>query len=154
VINLNDITREQLLTLKDPLSLVLLADKVKGPEELELLTALPEEYTRELEENFPSHLKRLVADVIANLLSHEGIDREMIGEITDQIEDRRSIDMLEGIVKGWGKAERKLVKLEKANAVLERKNATIEQKNATIEQENALLKEQIRLLEQNQPKQI
>jgi hypothetical protein len=79
VVTLNNVTREQLLALKDPLSLVLLADKVKSPEELELLTELPAEYLTELEKNFPSHLKRLVADVVGGLLRHEGIDKATIG---------------------------------------------------------------------------
>jgi hypothetical protein len=47
--------------------------------------------------------------------------------------------MFDGIIKGWGKDRRALVKMEKANVVLER--------------ENSLLKEQLRQLEQNQPKQ-
>jgi hypothetical protein len=146
MVNLNKVSREKLLSLKDPLSFILLADKVKGPEELGLLTELPEEYLSALEQNFPAHLKRLVADVVSGLLSHEGIDKELIAQISDQIEDRRPIDMFDGIVKGWGKDHRALVKAEKANAVLE-------QKYSSIERENALLKERLRQLEQNQPKQ-
>jgi hypothetical protein len=96
-------------------------------------------------------LKRLVADVVAGLLRHEGIDKETIGQISDQIEDRRPIDMFDGIVKGWGKDRRALVKAEKANAVLEQKYSNIEQEKSAIEQENTLLKERLRQLEQNQP---
>jgi hypothetical protein len=165
VVNLNKVSREKLLGLQNPLSFVLLADKVKGPEELESLTELPEGYREALEESLPGHLKKLVADVVIRLLKHAGIDEETIGQISDQIEDRRPIAMFEGITKGWAKDRRELVKLEKANAKLEQKYSTIEQKYSTIEQkystveqeksaieqENALLKERLRQLEQNQP---
>jgi hypothetical protein len=151
VINLNKVSREDLLKLRDPLSFVLLADKVKGPGELESLTELPEGYREALEENLPSHLRGLIADVVIRLLSHAGIDEETIGQISDQIEDRRPIAMFEGITKGWAKDRRELAKLEKANAKWEQKYSAVEQKYSAVEQENALLKERLRQLEQNQP---
>jgi hypothetical protein len=157
VVTLNDVTREQLLTLRDPLSLVLLADKVKGPEELALLTQLPEEYLTELEKNFPSHLKRLVANVVEGLLRHEGIDNAAIGEITNQIEKRRSTDMFDDIEKDWCNDLRSWIKAEKEIrsikrgismrerqiAILEEGIAAREQHNSDMEQEIAMRKRQI-----------
>jgi hypothetical protein len=67
VVNFNKISWEDLLKLRDPLSFVLLTDKVKGPEELESLTELPEGYRDALEENLPNHLRRLVA--VGNFVS-------------------------------------------------------------------------------------
>jgi hypothetical protein len=98
LVNLNTYSREDLLDFKDPLSLVMLIDKIRDPEGIELLNQLSENYFEELALKIPPGMGKLLSDVITALLNRVEAPRGKIAAITDRIEKKEYQTMFEGFV--------------------------------------------------------
>jgi hypothetical protein len=98
LVNLNTYSQEDLLGFKDPLSLVMLIDKIRNPEGIELLNQLSESYFEELALKIPPGMGKLLSDVITVLLDRVEAPREKIAAITDRIEQKEYQTMFEGFV--------------------------------------------------------
>jgi cobalamin biosynthesis Mg chelatase CobN len=72
----------------DTLSLIMIIDKIKTPDEISLLSKLPPDYIERLALNMPGHMKKLLADVVTVLLEKINAPQEEIEAITDKIEER------------------------------------------------------------------
>ena len=66
---LNEYSIEDLIAFGDTLSLIMIIDKIKTPDGINILGKLPADYIDRLSQNIPDRLKKLLADVITVLLT-------------------------------------------------------------------------------------
>jgi hypothetical protein len=100
VINLNDISEEDLYRFGDTLSFVLLIDKIKGPKDMRLLKNIPQDYIKRFSQNFPDNLKQLLSDVIGTLMRRVNVPADAIEDITNKIQKRRVSEMFD-LIEEW-----------------------------------------------------
>lgn len=93
VIPLREYSNDDILAKKDELSLVMLINKLKSSDEFKSLKDIPPEYLKNLENNTPEYLLRLISKIIAVLLYRINIPRSEVETFTDQIM-RREFSML------------------------------------------------------------
>ena len=93
LVSLNDYSIADLVGFGDTLSLIMIFDKIKTPEEISILSELPAEYIEQLSLNIPDSLKKLLTDVITVLLTRINVPREEINAIVDNIEQRGISEM-------------------------------------------------------------
>ena len=93
LVNLNDYSIADLVAFGDTLSLIMIIDKIKTPEEIGILGELPADYIEHLSLNIPDSLKKLLKDVITVILTKINVPREEIDTIVDSIEQRRISEM-------------------------------------------------------------
>jgi hypothetical protein len=97
LISLNDYTENDLIKLGDVLSLIMLVDKIRDAEGINILKRLPDDYKRKFDEDMPSHLNKLIADVIMVLLRRINVPDEEIEKITEPIYERKVHTMFDWI---------------------------------------------------------
>ncbi|GMO43327.1 MAG: hypothetical protein Ta2B_23880 [Termitinemataceae bacterium] len=90
LIDLNRYDKNDLLKFGDMLSLVLLVDKIKKPQDIKLFNSISTEYIRDTTFNVPENLTKLLADVIRALLQKINVPQEEIENFTEKINKRRS----------------------------------------------------------------
>ncbi|GMO38245.1 MAG: hypothetical protein Ta2B_17960 [Termitinemataceae bacterium] len=90
LIDLNKYDKPDLLKFGDMLSLVLLVDKIRNPEDIKLFNSISNEYIENTTFNVPENLKKLLADVIRALLLKINVPQEEIEIFTEKINQRRS----------------------------------------------------------------
>ncbi|GMO25871.1 MAG: hypothetical protein Ta2F_01290 [Termitinemataceae bacterium] len=90
LIDLNKYDKPDLLKFGDMLSLVLLVDKIRNPEDIKLFNSISNEYIKNTTFNVPENLKKLLADVIRALLLKINVPQEEIENFTEKINQRRS----------------------------------------------------------------
>jgi DNA-binding transcriptional regulator YiaG len=93
LVALNRYDKEDLIRFGDMLPLIMLIDKIRKPEEMSLLSQLPQDYAERLALNIPEHLKKLLADVITVLLTRIHVPKQEIDNITEKIYERRIQEM-------------------------------------------------------------
>jgi hypothetical protein len=93
LVALNRYDKEDLIRFGDMLSLIMLIDKIRKPEEMSLLSQLPQDYVERLALNIPEHLKKLLADVITVLLTKIHVPKQEIDTVTEKIYERRIQEM-------------------------------------------------------------
>jgi hypothetical protein len=99
LVDLNTRSREDLLRFNDALSLIMLVDKVRGPEDVTLLNEFPEGYLEELALKIPPGMGKLLSDVITALLNRIGSPKEEIAAITDYVDRKEYQTMFDVLVK-------------------------------------------------------
>ncbi|GMO49667.1 MAG: hypothetical protein Ta2G_06720 [Termitinemataceae bacterium] len=122
LIDLNKYDKPDLLKFGDMLSLVLLVDKIRNPDDIKLFNSISNDYIENTTFNVPESLKKLLADVIRALLLKINVPQEEIENFTEKINKRRSNIMFdfEGLSgydvqetrrlarqEGWQEAEQK-----------------------------------------------
>jgi hypothetical protein len=100
VINLNDISEEDLYRFGDTLSFVLLIDKIKGPKDMRLLKNIPQDNIKRFSQNYPDDLKQLLSDVIGTLMRRVNVPADAIADITNKIQKRRVSEMFD-LIEEW-----------------------------------------------------
>ena len=93
LVNLNNYDKQELIRFGDALSLILLIDKITSEDGVSMLGSLPPDYIEELRLNIPSHLHKLLADVITVLLKRINVPKSEIDVITEKIYTRRFQEM-------------------------------------------------------------
>jgi len=89
LVDLNDYSIEALTEYGDLLSLFMILDKIKSPEELgSVLSSIPGDYVERLKSNVPAHLRKLLADVVQVLLTKIDVPQEEIDEVAEGIYER------------------------------------------------------------------
>ena len=68
----------------------MIIDKIKTPDGIKLLSALPADYVEWLSLNIPERIKKLIADVRTVFLTKINVDREEIEDIVQKIEKKGS----------------------------------------------------------------
>jgi DNA-binding CsgD family transcriptional regulator len=95
LVALNQYSKADLVRFGDVLSLIMLVDKIRKPEEISLLSQLPQDYADQLALNIPEHLKKIIADVITVLLSRIKAPKAEIDRVTEKIYKRGIQEMFE-----------------------------------------------------------
>jgi hypothetical protein len=154
VVNLNKLSRDALLKFGDPLSLIMLIDKIRRPEDMSLLSGIPAGYVQSFSGALTEGIKKLLVDVITGLLARADVPREEIDAVTNNIQERRYSEMFNRL-EGYSVQETRRQVREEERQVWEEKlrqtEAQHQQAEAQYQQterEKAALQERIRLLEQ------
>ena len=95
LVDLNKYSRDDLVSFGNLLSLILIVDKVRKAEDLELLNTLPDGYLDNLKLNVPDHLLKLLADCIRLFLIKAEVQEVEINTITEKLYQRRFVDMFD-----------------------------------------------------------
>jgi len=95
LVDLNQYSCDDLVSFGGLLSLILIIDKVRKPEDLEMLNTLPKDYLEKVTLNVPKHLLELLADCIGLFLRKVEVEEEKINAITEKIYQRRSVEMFD-----------------------------------------------------------
>jgi len=95
LVSLNDYTFEDLAKFGNVLSLFMMIDKLKTPDDLSNWGKIPKEYVHQLEAmNIPPHLKELLVRVITVLLRKIDIPQDEINNFVEKIDERGISEML------------------------------------------------------------
>jgi hypothetical protein len=158
VVNLNKLSREALLQFGDPLSFIMLIDKIRRPEDMSLLSGIPVGYVQSFSGLLNEGIKKLVVDVITSLLTRVDVPREEIDAVTRNIQERRYSEMFNRL-EGYSvqetrrqvrEEERRMweEKLRQAEFQRQQTEAQRQQTEAQRQQTEAVLQERIRVLEE------
>ena len=93
LVDLSEYGVDDLVKFGDALSLIMIIDKIRAPDEIRLLRDIPADYVERLSLNIPDNLKKLISDVVTVLLSKINVPREEIDTIVEKIEQRGIQDM-------------------------------------------------------------
>jgi hypothetical protein len=93
VVDLNKLSREALLQFGDPLSFIMLVDKLRSPEDMGLLSGIPAGYVSSFSSGLTDGRKKVLTDVITGLLMSADVPRVEIDAITNDIQERRYSEM-------------------------------------------------------------
>lgn len=95
LVDLNKYSREDLVNYGNALSLIMLTDKVRTPEEWEAFRTLSTDYWEKLSLNVPEPLLKLIADCVTMMLLKAEVRKEQIETVTEKIYQRRFSDMFD-----------------------------------------------------------
>jgi hypothetical protein len=144
LVALNQYSETDLMQFGDLLSLIMLIDKIKTPDEFNLLSKLPPDYEKRLDMlNIPDHLRKLLADVITVLLSHINIPKNEIYHVTEKIYQRRLLDMFT-LIKPYDVQETRRLEREKTQKEMREEMEKLiqaEREKAQAEREKARARE-------------
>ncbi|MCL2222388.1 MAG: Rpn family recombination-promoting nuclease/putative transposase [Oscillospiraceae bacterium] len=94
LVDLNKYSIEDLTKFGDLLSLFLILDKVKNPDELGgIMSSLPKDYIDKVSANVPDNLRELLSKVVLILLTKIDVPKDEIAEVTDRIKERGVAEM-------------------------------------------------------------
>ncbi len=93
LVSLNDYSEADILRFGDALSFVMLMDKIRTPDGINILGKLPGDYIERLKLNIPEHMAKLIVDVVTVFLKRISAPSEDIYELTEIIYQRRYQEM-------------------------------------------------------------
>ena len=94
LVNLKDYSVSDLTKFNNLLSLFMILDKMKKPDDLSrIFSSLPEDYIQKLNINVPDHLKTLMANVARVLMTKINVPQDEIDEIAEKIQERGVTEM-------------------------------------------------------------
>jgi hypothetical protein len=105
LVSLRDYPFASLVQEADPLSFVMVMDKVRDSAGGSLLEELPEKYVEQLQ--IPENMRKLIADVTRVLLDARGITRGQVETIIGQFDKGEYRGMFEGIREAFEKSYRR-----------------------------------------------
>jgi hypothetical protein len=111
---------DDLTKFGDLLSLFLILDKVKTPEELsDVLSSLPEDYIDKVKVSVPEHLRRLLSNVMQVLLTKIDVPKEEVDDVTERIYERGVPEMFN--IENYSVREtRRLARVEERSTIARR----------------------------------
>ncbi len=162
VVNLNKYTKEDLLNLRNLLSLLLLIDKVKTKKDFYILKDISKEYIEEVTKDASESLILTIANIAKAFLEKVNVPEEEIDEVLNKVYERRFVEMFTMIEHYDVQETRKEAKLEgrlegklegKSEGIMEGRNKekieiaknllALEVEIDKIQKATGLLKEQI-----------
>ena len=150
LVSLNKYSFEDLAEFGDVLSLFMMLDKLKKPEDLEQLGNLPKEYVKRLDTmNVPQHLKDLLVRVITVLLNKIDVSQDEINDLVEKIDQRGVSAMLTLENYSVQETRRQAKKEAKEEARKEAKKETerrVEEERCRADKAEFLLKSAVKLL--------
>lgn len=134
LVDLNEHSREEIVKYGNALSLILLIDKIRWAEEMELRASIPEGYLDKLSKNIPEPLLPLISDCVKVFLEHIEAPRGEIERISEKIYARRLNEMFQ-MVDGYSvKRTREQAKAEgKAEGKAENRKETLKIAKSLLE---------------------
>ena len=100
LVDLNQYSREDIIKFGNALSLILLIDKIRFTDDIELSNVVTPEYLEKLEKNIPEPLLPVISDCVRVFLEHIEAPGEEIERISESIYRRRLNDMF-SLVDGY-----------------------------------------------------
>jgi hypothetical protein len=88
LIDLNEKTVDDLVRFRDALSFLLILDKVRSADGIDMLSKLPADYLK-MVAGLPGSLKGVVEEVLQALLTHAGAPEEAIDHALEMVEPRK-----------------------------------------------------------------
>jgi predicted transposase/invertase (TIGR01784 family) len=96
IINLKEITYEELQTCEDLLSALMIIDKIKKPSDFEKIKSIKEEYWEKLKANVNTRRElEKIAEAMSLLLQRINVPQEEIDEVIENVYDGRLDKMFE-----------------------------------------------------------
>jgi hypothetical protein len=99
LVDLNQYSRENLIKYNNALSLILLIDKIRWAEDIELSVSVPQDYLEHLSKNIPEPLLPLISDCVKVFLEHIEAPKDEIERIAEIIFQRRLNEMFYMVLK-------------------------------------------------------
>jgi hypothetical protein len=144
LVSLRDYSFASLAGEADPLSFVLVMDKVRDSAGGSLLEELPEKYVERLQ--IPENMRKLISDVTRVLLDARGITRGQVETIIRQFDKGEYRGMFEGIREAFEKSYRRGYR--QAKSLYERRRRQDQERIRQDQERIRQDQEQIRLLEE------
>jgi hypothetical protein len=142
-VNLNKYNKDDLVGFDNALSLILLIDKIRRAEDIEILSNLPENYIEDLAQKIPEHFLKIFSDCVQLLLKRVEVPDEEVEAVTEKIYKRRLNDMFE-MIDGYSVTKtREKFKKEfegELKRELKSKEKTIKSKEETIKSKDSEIK--------------
>jgi len=123
LVSLNDYSRDDLVKYNNALSLIMLIDKVRQSEDMEVMfKGLPENYVEAIldEEKIPPPLLRVISDCIKLLLMRVKVPKAEIEAVTEKIYARKVNEMFQ-ILDGYSVTETRKIAKKEAEKEAEKK---------------------------------
>jgi hypothetical protein len=154
LISLRDYSPRALTESPDPLSLIMLIDKIRDSGGGILLKKLPAKYFKELQ--IPKTMYKLMSDVTRVLLDGSGITKDQLDSIISRFDQREYKGMFEGIIEGYRKSYQRGYKSAKTRYLkyrdqLKQRDEQYQDQLRQMKEENRRLKEQLAGKKQIQP---
>ncbi|MCM1222681.1 MAG: Rpn family recombination-promoting nuclease/putative transposase, partial [Lachnospiraceae bacterium] len=97
VVRLHDYSNEELLKRGDEISLAMLVNKIRGPEDVEMFTNLPQEKVDGILKDTPAYLLEVMAKVTRALFYHMEIPEDETEKAVAKIKERKMGMLFEGV---------------------------------------------------------
>ncbi len=138
-VRLHDYSNEELLDRGDEISLAMLVNKIRGPEDVETFTQLPKEKVDGILKDTPAYLLEIMAKLTRALLYSMDIPEEQTEEAVAKIKERRMGRLFEGITFSYQDEINKMraAREEMESAQKEMESAQKEMESAQKEMESA-----------------
>jgi len=93
LVDLNQYNEQDLARFGNALSLIMIIDKIRTADGINIMGKLPADYEDRLKQNIPPRLNKLLADVITLLLKRINVSDQEIEAITEKLYERRLQEM-------------------------------------------------------------
>ena len=124
LVDLNDYSQRDLVAFNNALSLLLIVDKVKRPEDIKSFKELPEGFIESMAKTVPEPFLVIFRDCVELLLRKINVPKEEIERVTEKIYERRFSSMFD-LMEGYDvQATRREVRREERKKALEEKLET------------------------------
>ena len=136
VVRLHDYSNETLLDKGDEISLTMMINKIRCPEDMEAFTMLPDEQVDQILKNTPEYLLGLIGELMRALLYRMNLEEEKAESAVAKIKERKMGRLFEGVTFDF-QAARKELEEAAAKAKEEAEIAKKETEAAKRERETA-----------------
>jgi hypothetical protein len=138
LVDLHDISIEQLLSSPDPMSFILLLDKLDVAQ-LQLLHTVDDSYYKQLHANMSDELRKIIVSACRALFEHRRYAKESIALVQDLIEKGEFKMMFSRLSEGLDLVDKKFAFVEMKEAELGSKEAELGSKEAELGSKEAEL---------------
>ena len=97
MVRLHDYSNEMLLGKGDEISLAMMINKIRCPEDMEAFARLPDEQVDEILKNTPEYLLSLMGEVMRALFSSMNLEEEKTENVVSKIKERKMGRLFEGV---------------------------------------------------------
>ena len=145
VVRLHDYSNEELLSKGDEISLAMLVNKIRCPEDVETFTQLPKEKMDGILQDTPAYLLEVMARLARALFYNMDIPEDKTEEAVAKIKERKMGRLFEGITFDY---QAEMRKMREAREVAEQKIEAAEQEIEAAEQKIEAAEQEIEAAKQ------
>ncbi len=132
VVRLHDYSNEELLSRGDEISLAMLVNKIRCPEDVEIFTQLPKEKMDGILQDTPTYLLEIMAKLARALFYNMDIPEDKTEEAVAKIKERRMGKLFEGITFDY---QAEMRKMREATEAAQREIEAAQRKSEAAQQE-------------------
>lgn len=145
VVRLHDYSNEELLSKGDEISLAMLVNKIRSPEDVEIFTQLPKEKVDAILQNTPAYLLEVMAKLARALFYNMDIPEDKTEEAVAKIKERKMGKLFEGITFDY---QAEMRKMREATEAAEQKSEAAQRDIEAARRKSEAAQQQIELAEQ------